>query len=109
MEQLENNMLDAQSRKEYTEARVPELIRQGKTPNQAIAEVNSMWEALASEEMEVSYEKSLEFTAEITSNGFKGITNEESLFPDKSFAELFAMFGCEPGKRYEIEICIEEV
>jgi hypothetical protein len=101
-------MLDAQSRKEYTEDRVPELIRQGKTPNQAIAEVNSMWEALASEDMETCKESSIEFSASVTDVGFEGVTQEDSLFGDKSFSEILAMLGAEPGKRYEIEICIEE-
>jgi hypothetical protein len=55
---MENDMIprpqDGQSRKEYTEAYVPELIRQGKTPNQAIAEATSTWCALKSEEAKAS-------------------------------------------------------
>jgi len=43
-----------------------------------------------------------------TDVGFDGVTQEDSLFGDKSFSEIFAMLGAEPGKRYEIEICIEE-
>lgn len=97
-----------QNRKEYMEACVPKLIKEGKTSDQAVAVCSSMWEAKASEEIEVSSERSVEFTAEVTEEGFKGVTQEEALFPDKSFAEIFAMLKCEPGKRYEIEICIEE-
>ena len=103
---------DGQSRKEYTEDRVPQLIREGKTPNQAIAEVNAMWELYVAEareaQLEICTERSIEFSAEID-GAFKNISQEDLVFPERSFSEVFAMLGCEPGKRYEIEICIEEV
>jgi hypothetical protein len=109
MGQLENKM--NQSRKEYTEERVPQLIREGKTPNQAIAEANAMWElqvAKAREaQLEVCTERTIEFSAEID-GAFKNISQEDLVFPERSFSEVFAMLEAEPGKRYEIKIRIEE-
>ena len=98
-----------QNRKDYMENCVPKLIKEGKNPDQAVAVCSSMWEAKAEEDMEICKENSIEFSASVTDMGFEGITHEESLFGDKSFSEILAMLGTEPGKRYEIEICIEEV
>ena len=98
-----------QDRKTYMESCVPELIKEGKSSDQAVAICSSMWEAKAADmSIEVCSENSIEFTAEVTDNGFKGITQEESLFQDMTFAQMFAALKCEPGKRYEIEICVEE-
>lgn len=105
---------DGQSRKEYTEARVPQLIREGKTPSQAIAECNAMW-ALARDKygdnepsIEVCTEKSIEFSAEIGDGTFINMSQEDVVLSKRTFGEVLSMLGCEPGKRYEIEICVEE-
>ena len=97
-----------QDRKSYMESCVPKLIKEGKNPDQSVAMCSSMWEAKAEEDMEICEESSIEFSASVTDVGFDGVTQEDSLFGDKSFSEIFAMLGCEPGKRYEIEICVEE-
>ena len=98
-----------ESKKTYIERCVPKLISEGRDPDQAVAICNSMW-AKAQEEpiLEVSTEKSVEFEAEVTSDGFKMIVIEETPIESLTFAAVFAAFGCEAGKRYEIEICIEE-
>lgn len=106
---------DGQTKKEYTEARVPQLIREGKTPDQAIAECNAMWEAARDKygdnepSIEVCTEKSLEFSAEIGDGIFINMSQEDVVLPKRTFAEVLTMLGCEPGKRYEIEISVEEV
>ena len=98
-----------QDRKAYMESCVPKLIKEGKSSDQSVAICSSMWEAKAADmSIEVCSEYSLEFTAEVIDGGFKGVTQEESLFQDMTFSQVFAMLKCEPGKRYEIEICVEE-
>ena len=106
-----------ESKIEYMKIRVPELIMGGNDIGASTAMASSEWEenqaaaflpVRASEDIEVSCECSIEFTAEVTDGGFKGILQEEALFADKTFAEIFAMLKCEPGKRYEIEISVEE-
>lgn len=96
------------TKKEYTETVVPQLIRDGRTPSQAIAECNTMWAAARESQLEVCTERSIEFSAEVD-GAFKNISQEDLVFPERSFSEVFAMLGCEPGKRYEIEISVEEV
>ena len=98
-----------QNRKDYMETCVPKLIKEGKNPDQAVAVCSSMWEAKASDELEVSSEQSIEFTSEVTDTGFKEVLQEENIFPDMTFTQVFSMLKCEPGKRYEIEISVEEV
>jgi hypothetical protein len=100
------------AKKKYIEDVVPNLIREGKSPDEAISTASKLWEksiALESEQaLEVCYESSLEFTAEVTSTGFKTVLQEEDVLEDMTFAQAFAALKCEPGKRYEIEICVEE-
>ena len=101
------------AKKQYIESVVPTLTREGKTLDEAVAHASVLWEksiALESQQaLEVCSESSLEFTAEVTSDGFKTVVQEEDVFEDMTFAQAFAALKCEPGKRYEIEICVEEV
>ena len=100
------------SKKQYIENVVPTLTREGKTLDEAVAHASDLWDKSISLEsqqaFEVCFENSLEFTAEVTSTGFKTIVQEEDIFPDMTFAQVFTILKCEPGKRYEIEICVEE-
>jgi hypothetical protein len=100
------------AKKKYIESVVPTLAREGKTLDEAVAHASELWEksiALESEQaLEVCYESSLEFTAEVTSTGFKTVVQEGDVIEEMTFAQAFAAFKCEPGKRYEIEICVEE-
>lgn len=101
--------LEGQTKKQYMEWIVPQLIQEGKTPEQAIAECKIAWADYAAEQsIEICSETSVEFTAEVTADGFKTVLQEENIFADMTFAQVFAMLNCEPGKRYEIEICVEE-
>ena len=100
---------DGQTKKEYTEARVPQLIREGKTPSQAISECNTMWATVKEAQLEVCTEKSIEFSAEIGDGAFINMSQEDVVLSKRTFAEVLSMLGCEPGKRYEIEISVEEV
>lgn len=101
------------SKKQYIESVVPTLAREGKTLDEAVAHASELWDKSISLEsqqaLEVRSENSLEFTAEVTSTGFKTIVQEEDVLEDMTFAQAFAALKCEPGKRYEIEISVEEV
>lgn len=101
-----------ESKKTYMERCVPKLIDEGRNPDQAVAICNSMFlkKAKGAEMgLEVSTEKSVEFEAEVSSDGFKMVTVEDGPpMESLSFAEILTAFGCEAGKRYKIEICIEE-
>lgn len=99
-----------ESKVEYMKTRVPELIKEGNDIGVSAAMASVEWETnqVKAEEFEVSEEYSIEFSGEITETGFMGITQEDMTIADKTFAEIFALLGCVPGKRYEIEVCVEE-
>lgn len=98
------------SKKLYMENVVPNLMREGKSPDEAISIASELWaKAEEGPTIEVCSENSIEFSAEVTSTGFSTVVQEEDVLEDMTFAQAFAALKCEPGKRYEIEISVEEV
>jgi hypothetical protein len=97
------------NRKEHMENSVAQLVREGKTPNEAVAIAIEQFRALSENEpMEVCKEMKLEFSGDFSESGFSKIVQEEAPYDDTSLADLFKILGCQPGKRYEVEICVEE-
>ena len=94
--------------KNTNEALVSQLMLGGMSLEQAVAFCTEQSRA-ETMGLEVCTEKCVEFEAEVTSDGFKMMTSEDgSPVETISFADVFALFGCEASKRYGIEISIEE-
>lgn len=96
-------------RKDFMERCVPQLIDEGRNPDQAVAICSSMFNRTkASEELEPCMEISIEFEALFDGSSFIQIISKESIYPDMTLGDLFAKLNLDPSKRYEFEVSAEE-
>lgn len=103
-----------ESHKSYMERCVPQLIKEGKNPDQAVAVCSSMYSAKAESEsdnmLEPEVTQSISFCGVLTPEGFRLVTVEDSdtVIEKLSFLDVFSPFNLEEGKTYEFEIKVEE-
>lgn len=101
-----------ESKQEYMERCVPMLIKEGKSPDQAVAICASMAKSAEANLLEFTKKVNIELTAMVVEDGLMVLVEGEEETPDTyrmaTFNEIFAMLGCENGKHYEIEISVKE-